>query len=80
MTFAVMVCKGIPLIWLLTGQMQCVDKAAAPEPQRVVCSGPAVPGLTDAQKEQTPLVVKRFMGKVHRNRIDNHCPETVKKN
>lgn len=80
MSFAVLVCKGIPLLWILTGQLQCIDKTATPEPQRVVCSGPAVPGLTPEQKAQTPLVVKRFMGKVQRNRIDNHCPETLKKN
>lgn len=53
---------------------QCNEKPPPqPESQKVVCSGPAVPGLTDEEKARTPLVVKRFMGKVHRNRIDNKC-------
>ena len=58
---------------------QCEEKKPAkPDPQKVVCSGPVVPGLTDEEKARTPLVVKRFMGKVQRNRIDHHCTETVK--
>lgn len=52
---------------------------ATPEPQKVVCSGPSVPVLTPDEFFQTPSTVKRFMGKVKRNRKDNHCPETVPK-
>jgi hypothetical protein len=47
---------------------------ATPQPQKVVCSGPSVPVLTVDEFLQTPSKVKRFMGKVKRNRIDSHCP------
>ena len=53
---------------------QCNEKPPpAPEPQRVVCSGPAVPLLTLEEATNTIPKVRHFMNKVKRNRKDNHC-------
>lgn len=46
---------------------------AEPAPQVVVCSGPSVPVLDSQDLLATPSKVKIFMGKVKRNRKDNHC-------
>lgn len=75
---AAMICKGIPVLFMLTGHLDCKDVSATPDPQRVVCSGPSVPLLTIEESTQTLPKVRRFMNKVKRNRKDNHCPETVK--
>ena len=71
---AALICKGIPVLWLLTGHMNCEPLKADPEPQKIVCSGPSVPLLTVPEAEALPRKVQVFMGKVKRNRKDNHCP------
>jgi len=78
MSSIVMVCKGIPLLFILTAHMDCKDVRATPEPQKVFCSGPSVPVITVAENRALPARVRNFMAKSKRNRIDNHCPETVK--
>lgn len=74
-----MVCKGIPLLFMLTGHMDCKDVGATPEPQRIVCSLASVPVITVPENRSLPPAVRNFMAKTKRNRIDNHCPETMKK-
>jgi hypothetical protein len=79
MSAIVAVCKGIPILWVLSGHMECSDTQAKPDPQAVVCSGPAVPLLTLEEAQQTIPKVRRFMNKVKRNRRDNNCPETIER-
>lgn len=68
MTLATMTCIGFLVFF------QCEEaKKPPPNPQRVVCSGPAVPILTDDEAARTPPRVKRFVGKVKQNRKDNKC-------
>jgi hypothetical protein len=59
---------------------QCHEAAPVrPDPEPVVCSGPAVPILTLEEAQQTIPKVRRFMNKVKRNRLDNNCPETIER-
>ena len=68
MTLASMTCIGFLVFFT------CEEaKKPPPNPQRVVCSGPSVPVLTDDEIRQTPPRVKRFVGKAKQNRKDNKC-------
>lgn len=76
MIFAVITCKAaIPVLFLITGQMNCIDKKPEPEPQKIACAFARVPRLTTEQKAAVPRPVRRYMLK-NENRLDaNNCPK-----
>ena len=77
---ALTICKGIPVLFLFTGHLDCRPVKADAEPQAVVCSMPRVPTMTPEEKKGVPQVLRRYILKNEGILNDNHCPPRAKSN
>jgi hypothetical protein len=79
MTLAVITCKAaIPVLFLITGQMNCIDRKAEPEPQKIVCSFARAPRLTAEEKAATPRALRRYVLKNEGKLDTNNCPKVAR--
>lgn len=74
---AALICKGIPILFLLTGQMECRNNKPEPEPQKIACSFDRAPRLTKEQKAAIPQVLRRYVLENELKLDKNNCPKRV---